>query len=114
MLGYALTLSDANSWEATSVIWQARLEPQECAALAWAALRSMEREGAMLVAETVLGGAGSPPPIFIKLLEDATAWAGYASHEELEAYALSIFQAFTISQRREFVEFVKGYEHADA
>ncbi|QOL82658.1 hypothetical protein [Pseudooceanicola spongiae] len=107
VLGYALTLSDEVAWEGASAVWQARLEPEECAALAWAALRSLDHDGALRVAETVLGGAGTPLPPFLDPIDDALWWAAYASPNELEAYALSTFMALSQDKRREFVEYVQ-------
>lgn len=107
VLGYALTLADETAWEGASAVWQARLAPEECAALAWAALRSLDHDGALLVAETVLGGAGAPLPPFLDPMDDALWWAACASSTELEAYALSAFRALSPSKRREFVEYVQ-------
>jgi hypothetical protein len=107
VLGYALTLSDELAWEGASAVWQARLSPEECAALAWASLRSLDHEGALLVAETVLGGDGAPLPPFRDPMDDALWWAACASSSELEAYALSTFRALSPDKRREFVEYVQ-------
>lgn len=107
VLGYALTLSDEAAWEGASAVWQARLAPVECAALSWAAMRSLDRDGALLVAETVLGGAGAPLPPFLDPMDDALWWAACASPTELEAYALSTFRALSPGQRRDFIEFAQ-------
>ncbi|WP_340240384.1 hypothetical protein [Sulfitobacter pontiacus] len=107
VLGYALTLSDEVAWEGASAVWQARLEPAECAAFAWAALRSLDYDGALLVTEAVLDGAGAPMPPFLDQMDDALWWAAYAGPSELEAYALSTFQALSPSKRREFAEYVQ-------
>tara|TARA_R100001369_G_scaffold53133_1_gene79976 strand:+ start:49 stop:447 length:399 start_codon:yes stop_codon:yes gene_type:complete len=107
VLGYALTLADETAWEGASAVWQARLAPDECAALSWAALRSLDRDGALLVAETVLGGAGAPMPPFLEPMDDALWWASHAGPNELDAYALSIFRALSPSKRRDFVEFAQ-------
>lgn len=107
VLGYALTLSDEAGWEGASAVWQARLAPDECAALSWAALRSLSPDDAVVVAETVLGGAGAPLPPFLDPMDDALWWAACAGPSELEAYALSTFRALSPSKRRDFVEFAQ-------
>ena len=60
MLGYALTLGDFAGWAAASAVWAVRLTAEERAALAWAALKSLEPEQAEAVAETVFGVQPDP------------------------------------------------------
>lgn len=105
VFGYALTLADAGAWEAASLIWQARLEVDECAALATAALRSLNYEDALRVAQNVFSGVGVPLPPFTNAMDDALFWASCASVDELEAYALASFHALDLCKRSEFIEY---------
>ena len=107
MLGYALTMHDFDTWEAASAVWQARLTTEECAALAWAALRSLDRDNAVEVVETVLGGAGEPFPPMFSPTDKAAWWAGVASPDEIDAYAVATFNALSSAKRRHFLEYAK-------
>lgn len=107
MLGYALTSHDYETWEAASAVWQARLSPEERAALAWAALRSLDRDHALDVIETVLGGAGAPLPPLFNTIDAAAWWADIASPEELEAYCLATFRAMPRGRRAAFLDHVQ-------
>lgn len=107
MLGYALTMHDYETWEAASAVWQARLTPEECAALAWAALRALDEDHAREVANTVLDGAGAPLPPFTSPTDDAAWWAGIASPEEIDAYAVATFNALSPAKRRHFIDYAR-------
>ncbi|WP_397544218.1 hypothetical protein [Roseovarius salis] len=112
LLGYALILDDFDSWEAASAIWQARLTDTERAALAWAALRSLDEDHAREVAYTVIQGAGAPLPPFISPMDEAAYWADIASPAELDAYALACVQAMAPGRRAAFLEYMQGREAA--
>lgn len=107
MLGYALTMHDFETWEAASAVWQARLTPEECAALAWAALRSLDRDHALAVTEAVLDGAGAPLPPLFNAADEAVFWAGIASPEEIDAYAVATFNALSPAKRRDFIDYAR-------
>ena len=111
-LGYALTLADYDGWEQASAIWEARLTPQERAALGWAALRSLEPQDARKCSNAVLGGAGTPFPPFVSPLDDAHWWADKASAEELDAYALAIVKEMAPARRAAFLDFVRERQAA--
>lgn len=107
MLGYALTSHDYETWEAASAVWQARLSPEECAALAWAALRALDLDHAREVANTVIQDAGAPLTPFINPMDEAAYWADIASPEELEAYCLATFRAMPRGRRAAFLDHVQ-------
>lgn len=66
ILAHALTLGDAWGWEAFSAIAQARLEPTETAALAFAALRAQDQDDAALSADAAINSTVHPTrPSFI-------------------------------------------------
>lgn len=104
--GYALTLGGFDAWEAASAVWQARLTDTERAALAWAAMKSLDHADAMKVAETVLGGAGAPLPPFLAPVDEAQFWASIASRQELDAYALACTRAMAPGRRAAFLEYM--------
>ena len=55
VLGYALTLDDRAGWSAAAVVWAARLTVGERAALALAALSSLDPEEVAFIANLALG-----------------------------------------------------------
>jgi hypothetical protein len=94
IMGYTLTLGDADAWAVFSALAMARMTPEERAALAWAALRSLDTpEQAELVAESVLKFADYPLPTFLSPMDDARWWASFASLKERKAYALAAYEA---------------------
>jgi hypothetical protein len=107
MLGFALTLNDEASWEGASFVWQVRLTVAERSAIAAAALRSLDLDQAIEIADAVFGGAGAPLPFLLDPVSDALSWASYANPAEIDAYALATFNALSPSKRREFIDFVK-------
>lgn len=112
VLGYALVLGDFEDWEAASVIWQARLTGAERAALAWAALRSLDDDDAREVANTVIQDAGAPLPPFISPMDEAAFWADIASPAELDAYALACVRNMAPDRRAAFLDHVQGRQAA--
>lgn len=112
ILGYALTLGDYDAWEAASAIWQARLAPEERAALTWAALRALDHDDALMVAETALAGAGTPLPPMFRPMDEASWWVGIASPAEVDAYALACTRAMRPDRRAAFLGYVAGRDAA--
>ncbi|KPP85802.1 MAG: hypothetical protein HLUCCO07_01765 [Rhodobacteraceae bacterium HLUCCO07] len=102
ILGYALTLGDHQGWEAFSALAQARMTDQERAALAWAALKSLDPDQAEMTAAAVLGSADAPLPPFLGGMEEARSWASYANRSELKAYALATYEALGPSDQAAF------------
>ena len=56
MVEYALTLGTADAWHGAAFVFTARLTDQERAALAYAALRSLNHDIAYMTASAVLFG----------------------------------------------------------
>ncbi|WP_319823845.1 hypothetical protein [Thalassovita sp.] len=105
VLGYALTINDFDAWDAASAVWQARLTPEECAALAWASLRSLNQAQARAVIETVLGGAGSPLPSLFDTPDEAILCTGFTSPEEIKNNGIPTFNALSPTKRWDFPDF---------
>jgi hypothetical protein len=53
-IGYALTIGDESGWQAFAAVAEARLTPQERAALAYAALMSLSPDHAWMVADAAI------------------------------------------------------------
>lgn len=107
-LGYALILGDYKAWAGLSVVLTARLEPEERAALAFMALKSLPCEKAAQTAAAVFQvGAGTPGAPFIDHDDQAVSWAQWADPDELDSYAVAIFSAMSDAKRLEFADFVR-------
>jgi hypothetical protein len=113
MVGYTLTLGDADAWANFTTVAMVRMTVEERAALAWAALRSLDTpEQAEMVAETVLSFAGYPLPAFLNPMEDARWWAARASLKECKAYALAAYEALPVRDQMAFRNHISEVEIA--
>ncbi|WP_300071115.1 hypothetical protein [uncultured Ruegeria sp.] len=111
-LGYCLTAGRFNSWFGFVIIAKARLTVVERAALAWAALRSLDSpDQAEIVAEGVISRADAPMP-FLNTLEDARWWASLASLSERKAYALAAYEALPFEEQMAFRRSISEVEVA--
>ena len=107
MVGYCLLLGDdADNWHGLTDVLTERLTMRQRAAMAWAVLRSLPPETVADVANTVLPqGAGMPIAPFIDPVDEASFWADMATPDELDAYAVAIFNAMSGGKRRAFLDF---------
>ena len=113
VIGYTLTLSNADAWAGFTTVARARLTSEERAALAWAALRALDTpEQAELVAETVLTFAGSPLPTFLSQMQDARWWASFASLKERKAYARAAYESLPFHDQIAFRNHISEVEIA--
>lgn len=104
MVGYALSLGDLDNWAEAAAVLEARLAPQERAALAWAAIRSLDADSAEKVARYYLRGAGMPAPTLFDAKDEAALWAVAATPRELRAYAGAAFRQMRPTDRRTFLK----------
>lgn len=104
MLFYAMTLGDFDGWAAAATVLRARLAATERAALAWAALRSLDADDADTVARHYLLGAGMPAPTFDDAKDEAAVWGAAAAARELRAYAAAAFKAMGRADRAAFLK----------
>ncbi|WP_406736966.1 hypothetical protein [Thioclava sp. GXIMD4215] len=51
---------------------------------------------------------GAPGPALLGIMEEANFWAGYATREELKAYALVAFRALGRADQKAFLKHVRG------
>ncbi len=110
MLGYSLTLGDPEAWAGFSLVASVRLSVFERAGLAVAALKSLPDHHALMTAAAVIGAAGEPLPPFLGGMDDARAWASWASPAELRAYALACFEAMTPKDQAAFFRRISAVE----
>ena len=110
MLGYALT--NPELWAATGLVWAVRLTPNERAALAFAALNSLEPDDAERTAAAAIGSAGAPLPPFLGGMDEARFWASYATRAELKAYTLAAFEAMQAKDQAAFLDYAVGAKAA--
>ncbi len=112
-IGYALITGEFEGWLRFSVIVTARLTSSERAALAWAALTSLDTpEQAEIVAEGVLRHAGPPLPTFMDSMGDARWWASMASLNERKSYALAAYEALPLEEQMSFRNYISEVEVA--
>ena len=111
-LGFALTVGEADAWAAFSVIAAARLTPLERVSLAFATLDSLPDDIASDTAAARLGAAGEPLPAFVGGMIDARNWAGWATQDELKAYALAAFEAMPPADQAAFFRHINEIEIA--
>lgn len=111
MLGFALTLGEADAWSGFASVAITRLSIEERAALAWAALRSLDApDQAEAVSEAVLKFSGYPLPTFLNPMSDARHWASLASLRERKAYALAAYEALPQRDRLAFRKHISEEE----
>ena len=113
VIGYTLTVGGTDAWAGFSTATKARLTVEERAALAWAALRSLDTpEQSEQVAKAVLSFADYPLPSFLNPMPDARLWASWASAEELKAYALAAHDAMSARDQMAFRNHISEVEIA--
>lgn len=106
MLGYILTLGTQDAWFGLVPVLKARLNEHERTCLAFMALKSLDRENAFLTVSNALSyGAGAPLPPLLDLEDEARFWVGMAAKEELDVYAVAIFNDMSGSKKRDFLNF---------
>jgi hypothetical protein len=106
MLGYCLTLDTPDDWTGFAVVAAARLTPKERAALAFAALASLDDDQAEATAAAVIRYMGAPLPAFLGGMDEARWWARGASRSELKAFAWATFEAMHPRDRSAFLSHV--------
>lgn len=110
-LGYALWLGTSDDWLGLSVILRARLAPEDRAALAMMALRSLDDDTARKAAEAAFcWGAGAPIVPLFSPVDEAANWASLASLNERKAYALAAYEALPKRDQMAFRKHISEVE----
>lgn len=86
-----------------------RLSREERVALAFSAMKSLDRNDAILTVEAAIDeGAGPPIPPLFSFIDEAAFWADMAHPEELEAYCLACFNAMSRTRQVAFLDHLQG------
>ncbi|MBL4917750.1 hypothetical protein [Szabonella alba] len=112
MLGYTLTIGTPEAWQGFRRVAQVRMTEAERAMLAFFMLNTLSRDLAEGIARFALNAAGDPLPPFLGGMEDARSWAGWATRDELKAYALASFEAMTPQDQAAFFQHISTCEVA--
>lgn len=108
-VGYAAWLDSPDAWLGLPVVLASRLEPHQRAALAYAALRSLDPEQGAAVCDAVLpSDAEQPQAPLLGFMDQAAFWADMAEPDELAAYCLASFDAMPRGRQAAFLEHVQG------
>lgn len=108
-VGYAAWLDSPDAWLGLPFVLAARLDPHQRAALAYAALHTLDDDQIGAVFEAVTPqGAGQPQAAFLGIMDQASFWADLASQEERDAYMLASFNRSPAPRRAAFLEYVQG------
>lgn len=108
MLGYALTLGNAETWHLASLIFEARLTALERIHAACAFLFSLDSGDVSDIAGQPFGEAGMPQTAFLSEMNQAMFWADLATVAERKAYALASYNRLDATDQAAFLEYVQG------
>lgn len=112
-LGYTLSLNAERDWYGFAIVLAARLEEQERASLAWAALKALPPDLTTNVIKSVLPHCvAAPLPPLLSHMDEAAYWADLAEPEALDAYCLAAFRAMSGARQLAFLEFTQGRQAA--
>ena len=114
-LGRALLLGTSiEHWQGVALIFRARLTPQERAALAVSALRSLEPSDAAQVFEFACPFADYPLPTVNNVMSSARWWASLADATELKGFAVASFEAMAPNEQAYFLRWASEQRGAAA
>ena len=106
----SLIVGEAQHWIYLKTILRGLLTPRERAALAFAAMRSLDENDRIKVAITSIpewAEFGSPLPTFLHIADGAKCWAANASPKEIEAYLLACFNAIQRHRQIEIGQYIQ-------
>jgi hypothetical protein len=108
MLSHALTLGDSDTWLGFADVIAARLTDGERAAMAFAALVTLDADQVDGVISAATGATGGPSPAFLNAAEELSWWAGFASSHEIDAGAVACVNAMPLPRRQAFLRYLTG------
>ncbi|WP_439524657.1 hypothetical protein [Marivita sp.] len=112
--GFALTLGSNAAWFKFGFLLQVRLTSRERAALAFMALKSLERGEAINVALAAIpDGAGPPIPPLLNFQDEAVFWSDFAEPEELQDYAAVCFFSMSVRAKSDFIQDLMNWVEAN-
>jgi len=108
-IGYAAWLNTSDAWYGLPAILRSRLDARQRVALAFTALKSLDRDDAAKTMQAVRSeGAGQPIAPLFNAMDEATFWADLATPEELDAYTFASFKRMSPARQAAFLNFVQG------
>lgn len=107
-IGFALVLGEAKAWLDLNLLFRARLTAQERAALAFAAMTSLDTDQRVMIAQSTIKdkSIGAPLPTFFELHEEAKWWADCATAQEREVYLMACWNALGDSRQQAFAHYI--------
>jgi hypothetical protein len=107
-IGCALVLGERQSWLNLTLLLRASLTASERAALAFAAMTSLDTNQRVMVAESTIKdrSIGAPLPTFLEVHEDAKWWASCATEQEREVYLLACWNSLSNSRQQSFKHYI--------
>ena len=106
----SLIVGEPQHWIYLRTILRGLLTPRERAALAFAAMRSLDANDRIKVAITSIPEwpeFGSPLPTFLHIADGAKCWAANVSPKEIAAYLLACFNAIQRHCQVEFGQYIQ-------
>ena len=102
-VGCALTRGTADAWLGLVTVLRGRLSDDERAALAFAALKPLGDDTALLTIEAACKGLGLPLLPGADVEGDARWWAARAMPAERDAYCVAAFETMPSDRQAEFL-----------
>ena len=114
VIGLALIANDSHAWLQVKLLLRVHLSAQERAALAFAAMSSLDKDQRAAVARSTIPNSqiGAPLPTLDDLKDDAAWWAGNATNDELQVYLMACFNALDDQKQRAFKQHIQTREAA--
>ena len=118
VIGLALIANDSHAWLQVKLLLRVHLSAQERAALAFAAMSSLEKDQRAAVARSTIPNnqIGAPLPTLLPTLDDlqndAEWWAINATNDERLVYLMACFNALDDQKQRAFKQHIQTREAA--
>ena len=114
VIGLALIANDSHAWLQVKLLLRVHLSAQERAALAFAAMSSLDKDQRAAVARSTIPNSqiGAPLPTLDDLQVDAGWWAANATNDELQVYLMACFNALDDQKQRAFKQHIQTREAA--
>ena len=103
VLGHALTLENAQHFQAVAAVWK-RLDRLECCSILCAAIAACDDEDALEIMDAATEGmtVGQPLPAFTTFAEEARNWVPLASLPERKHYLAAIWHSLSHADQTAF------------
>ena len=114
VVGLALIANDSHAWLQVKLLLRVHLSAPERAALAFAAMSSLDKDQRAAVARSTIPNSqiGAPLPTLDDLKDDAAWWTSNANDSELQVYLMACFNALDDQKQRAFKQHIQTREAA--